>query len=146
MRRAMFVAMFVAGTACAQSPDSAVLSPQALAHADGEQIFRHVCQGCHMPDARGATGAGVYPALAGDTKLASAQFAAVTLLFGRRNMPAFGPRPDLQGFEAMVHMDLSDAQIAAVVNYVRSHFGNHYADTLSAADVAALHPDTPRKP
>ena len=30
-----------------------------------------------------------------------------------------------------VHLALDDAQIADVVNYVRSHFGNHYADKLT---------------
>ncbi|MBS0571369.1 MAG: cytochrome c [Proteobacteria bacterium] len=138
----------IASPAFAQSPpaDAAVLAPAALAHADGEQIFRHICQGCHMPDARGAQGAGRFPALAGDKNLESASFAAATVLFGRRDMPSFGPRPDLRGFEAFMHVDLSDAQVAAVVNYVRSHFGNHFAGSLGAADVAALHPATPRKP
>lgn len=130
----------------APAPDDAVLPPAALAHANGEQIFRHICQSCHMPDARGASGAGTYPALAGDPRLASAAFAATTVLFGRRDMPAFGPRPDLHGFDAMLHVDLDDAQIAAVVNYVRSHFGNRYSGTLSAADVAALHPAAAHKP
>jgi mono/diheme cytochrome c family protein len=37
-------------------------------------------------------------------------------------MPPFGPF-------------LSDAQLAAVVNYVRSHFGNHYTDKVTAEDV-----------
>ena len=141
-------AMLLSASVHAQAPvaDAAILPPDVLAHASGEQIFQHICQACHMPDARGATGAGSYPALAGNAHLASGVFAASTVLFGRRDMPAFGPRPDLQGFEAMLHLDLSDAQIAAVVNYIRSHFGNHYADTLSAADVAALHPPTPHKP
>ena len=31
---------------------------------------------------------------------------------------------------------LSDDQVAAVVNYVRTHFGNNYEDAVSAADVA----------
>ena len=30
----------------------------------GEAIYKGVCQGCHMPDAKGAVGAGAYPALA----------------------------------------------------------------------------------
>jgi mono/diheme cytochrome c family protein len=30
---------------------------------------------------------------------------------------------------------LSDEQIAAVVGYVRSHFGNDYKDAISAEDV-----------
>jgi mono/diheme cytochrome c family protein len=130
----------------APAPDETVLPPAALARADGEPIFRHICQGCHMPDAHGASGAGSYPALAGDPRLASARYAAAIILHGRRNMPAFGPRPDLQGFDAMMHVDLSDAQIAAVVNFIRSHFGNRYADGLSAADVAALHLATAPKP
>ena len=32
---------------------------------------------------------------------------------------------------------MSDEQVADVVNYVRTHFGNSYADALSAGDVAA---------
>ena len=32
---------------------------------------------------------------------------------------------------------LDDAQIAEVVNYVRSHFGNHYQDQVTAEQVAA---------
>lgn len=123
----------------AEARAAVMLSPPRLAHADGEQIFQHVCQGCHMPDARGATGAGTYPALAGNPHLASARFMAAVVLHGRRNMPSFMTRTDLSGFEALMHVNLSDAAIASVVNYVRSHFGNHYMDKITAADVAALH-------
>jgi mono/diheme cytochrome c family protein len=35
---------------------------------------------------------------------------------------------------------LDDEQVAAVVNYVRSHFGNSYWDRLSPADVKAARP------
>ena len=35
---------------------------------------------------------------------------------------------------------LSDDQVAAVVNYVRSHFGNAYTDEVTAADVKAARP------
>ena len=33
---------------------------------------------------------------------------------------------------------LSDEQIAAVVNYVRTHFDNHYADTVKIDDVKKI--------
>jgi mono/diheme cytochrome c family protein len=33
---------------------------------------------------------------------------------------------------------MSDAQVADVVNYVRTHFGNSYDDAVSAADVAGV--------
>jgi len=101
-----------------------------------------------MPDGRGAQGAGTYPALAGNPKLASAHFTASTVYHGRHNMPHFGPQSDLGEFEAFVTVHLDDEEIASVVNYVRSHFGNHYADELTAKDIAALHaePQSPATP
>jgi mono/diheme cytochrome c family protein len=90
----------------------------------GEKIFGHVCAGCHQPDAKGAIGAAAYPPLAADKKLASTGFLLGVLLDGLRGMPPLGSM-------------MSDQQVANVVNYVRTHFGNSYADALSAADVAA---------
>ena len=107
--------------------------------ADGEQIYTQICQGCHMPGGVGAAGAGSYPALAGNPALASANFVAVTVLNGRRNMPAFKPIENFEFFFGPTSLD--DHQIADVVNYVRTHFGNQFNDTISAADVAALHPE-----
>ena len=39
---------------------------------------------------------------------------------------------------------MSDEQVADVVNYVRTHFGNSYPDAVSAADVAAARRRRPR--
>ena len=89
-----------------------------------------------MADAKGAVGAGKYPALAGDPALASRQFMALTVLMGRRNMPAFSPKHAV-GFGGPA-ATLNNAQIAAVVNYVRSNFGNHFTDEITADEVAAL--------
>jgi mono/diheme cytochrome c family protein len=107
-----------------------------LAAMNGRQIYEHICQGCHMADGAGAVGAGRYPTLAKDPTLASRQYMALTLLMGRRNMPAFGEKHAL-GFGGPPVM-LNDAQIAAVTNYVRTSFGNHYTDSITAAEVAAL--------
>jgi cytochrome c5 len=93
--------------------------------SDGAALYRAICQGCHMPDARGARGAGMYPALAANPKLASAAYPALTVLQGRRAMPAFGD-------------SLSDEQVAEVVNYVRGHFANNFADSITPDDVARL--------
>jgi mono/diheme cytochrome c family protein len=97
---------------------------------DGQTLYRAICQGCHMPDARGAKGAGEYPALAANPKLAAATFPAARVLRGWLGMPSFG-------------YSLTDAQIADVVNYVRTHFDNHYSDALTADDVARLRASTP---
>lgn len=109
------------------------------AAGDGQRIYEHVCQACHMADAKGAVGAGQYPPLAGDPALASRQFMALTLLKGRRNMPAFGAKHAI-GFGGPA-FTLSEAQIAAVINYVRSNFGNRYKDTITAEEVATLDKD-----
>jgi mono/diheme cytochrome c family protein len=115
-----------------------ILDAEPVSLANGQEIYQHICQGCHMPDGGGAVGAGHYPALAKDRNLASRQFMAVTLLMGRRNMPAFGAKHAIAFIGEPVV--LTDVQIAAVINYVRMHFGNHYTDAITAAEVAALDP------
>lgn len=90
----------------------------------GQAIFTNVCQGCHMPNAQGAVGAGMYPALAKNAKLETAGYPVAVVVHGQKAMPAFGSL-------------LNDQQIADVVNYVRSNFGNKYKDKVSAADVKA---------
>lgn len=114
-------------TAQAQNRDDAFIDAKQAAHINGEQVFTHICQGCHMADAKGAVGAGRYPSLAGNPKLASAAYPAVMVVNGRGGMPAFGPM-------------LTDEQVAGVVNYVRTHFGNHFTDTLKPDDVKAFRP------
>ena len=118
---------------------SLLLSHDELASASGEQIYQHICQGCHMPDGKGAVGAGHYPALAGDANLASSRFAATMVLRGRNDMPAFAVGQPMGSFGPLGQFELSDVQIADVINYVRTHFGNHYNDAISAEDVSAMH-------
>ena len=91
----------------------------------GEAIYKGVCQGCHMPDAKGAVGAGAYPALAKNNNLETAAYPVTIVLKGQKAMPFFG-------------LQLNDQQIADVVNYVRTHFGNKYRDKVKPADVKAL--------
>lgn len=93
----------------------------------GEEIFHNVCQGCHMPQGQGAAGAGAYPALANNPKLSSKIYPAYMVVHGNKAMPSFAA-----GFD--------DEQVAAVVNYVRTHFGNNYQDVLTPAEVKPLRP------
>ena|SRR6185503_7766820 len=89
----------------------------------GEALYKGICQDCHMPDGRGAEGAGHYPALAKNPKLAEPGYPISVVTQGLKSMPAFGGA-------------LSDQQIADVVNYIRSgHFGNAYRDTVKPEDV-----------
>jgi mono/diheme cytochrome c family protein len=90
----------------------------------GEAIFTNVCQGCHMADAKGAAGAAAYPALARDSKLDVAAYPVAVVVHGQKSMPPLGAL-------------LDDQQIADVVNYVRSHFGNSYKDKVTPENVKA---------
>jgi mono/diheme cytochrome c family protein len=102
------------------------------AQQTGEALYTGLCQGCHMPDARGAVGAGAYPALANNVHLAASMYPITVVIHGQRAMPSFGA-------------DLSDEQIANVLNYVRTHFGNHYRDVVTPAAVqAARHASDPK--
>nr|WP_316639596.1 cytochrome c [uncultured Roseateles sp.] len=92
---------------------------------DGAAIYAALCAGCHMPDGRGAQGAGSYPALAGNAKLASTAYLLTLVLYGNKAMPALGGQ-------------LDDAQVAAVAGYVRGRFGGIPDAAVATDDVKAL--------
>lgn len=135
---AMLLALPIVAAAPVLADTPAAPDEGVLGTVDGAQIYAQVCQGCHMPDGRGASGGGTYPALAGNANLASARFMATVVLHGRNNMPAFAPEKAAQAF--YVPVSLTDVQVANVVNHVRTHFGNDYPDPITAAEVAELHP------
>jgi mono/diheme cytochrome c family protein len=93
----------------------------------GEALYANSCQACHMPDGKGATGAGAYPALAGNKNLQARGYPVSVVVNGQRGMPPIG-------------FMMSNEQVAAVVNYVRTHFGNDYSDAVTAEDVNAVRP------
>lgn len=105
----------------ARSEPQASLFPKQ----DGRAIYEGVCQGCHMPGGKGAVGAGTYPALASNPRLETAGYPVSIILKGQKAMPQLGPY-------------FSDQQVANVVNYLRTNFGNRYSDKVTAADVKAL--------
>jgi mono/diheme cytochrome c family protein len=118
------VSVMGAKTANTQGPIQPTLSPAAsFIEESGEALYANICQACHMEDAKGAVGAGYYPPLAENPKLEDSGYAIHIVLHGLKAMPPM---------EKM----LSDAQTAALVNYLRTHFGNSYTDSVTAKDVA----------
>lgn len=91
----------------------------------GDKIYQAICQSCHMPQGQGASEVGFYPALAGNPKLAAAEYPATIVLTGLHGMPSFAHR-------------LNDEQVAEVVNYVRTNFGNKFDTPITADAVKAL--------
>jgi mono/diheme cytochrome c family protein len=128
--QSLLSAAVLAVTALALHPayaQSARGSAEPWPAKDGAEVYESLCQGCHMPLAKGAVGGGMYPALAANKNLASATYISYTVINGRKGMPPFGSM-------------LSDTQVADVTNYLRTHFGNSYPETISAAEVKAMRP------
>lgn len=92
---------------------------------NGAEIYKMYCQACHMADAKGAVGAGAFPALANNARIGTAQYAIYMIEKGKGGMPYFSD-------------SLSPAQVADVVNYIRTNFGNKYADMVTAKDVEPM--------
>jgi mono/diheme cytochrome c family protein len=135
----LVIAAFVALAALAPSPGAradeggpsstragaSLTGPTHFLQTDGESLYHVACQVCHMPNGQGGSGAASYPALAGNPKLSASAYPIIMVLHGSKAMPAFNGA-------------LSDAQVAAVVSYVRTHFGNLYKDKVSADEVKGL--------
>jgi mono/diheme cytochrome c family protein len=119
----------LAATATAQSSpvsgDAASAAPSAVVAESGEATYQNLCAACHMPQGQGAMGAGNYPALASNPRLIAKGYPLYVVMNGRNGMPPMGDM-------------LDDQQVADVINYTRSHFGNSYTDQVTAADVAQL--------
>jgi mono/diheme cytochrome c family protein len=76
----------------------------------GQELFKQNCSACHQLTGKGIPGA--FPALAGDPFVVGPpELVAGTVVHGRGGMPTFGT-------------DLSDVQIATILTYVRSAWGN----------------------
>jgi len=110
--------------AFAQGPGQQTLSPgPSFIERSGEALYASICRACHMEDGRGAIGAGIYPPLAINPKLEDRSYPVYVVLHGLKAMPPMGKL-------------LSDEQVAAVVNYVRTHFGNTHNDPVSIHEVS----------
>lgn len=122
----LLLMIFTSTTAWADSSGNVVDKTQPL--SDGADIYKHICQSCHMSDGKGAKGAGArFPTLAKNPKLQSAEYAASVVLNGMGAMPWFA-------------VTLDDQQIANVVNYIRTHFDNHYTNAIKPDTIMMMRP------
>ncbi len=99
-------------------------SSSVLTQKTGQGIYNAICASCHMPEGEGAVGAGAYPALANNEMLEFPDYAVYLIVHGSGAMPPLGGV-------------LNDQQIADVVNYIRTHFGNDYPDEPATAEMVA---------
>ncbi len=101
----------------------------------GRLVYTDQCEGCHMEKAEGL--AAVFPALAGNTALhaSDATSLARIVLEGAKSAKTARSR---EGFGMPGFADkLDDADIAAVITYLRANFGNQ-ASAVPASKVAEV--------
>ena len=126
MRIFLLAAALMAAPALAQKP----ATPAAAPHP-GAEVYQNVCQACHMANALGGVGAGRIPALAKNPNLEVAGYPIMVVTGGKGAMPWFRGQ-------------LTDQQIADVITYVRSSYGNKYKDKVTSAMVAELGVPAPK--
>lgn len=87
-----------------------VAAGSAVAQTSGAELFSQNCAACHQAAGEGVPGA--FPALAGNKLVqGDPKDAAWVVTHGRGGMPNFAE-------------DLNDAQVASILTFLRSSFGN----------------------
>jgi mono/diheme cytochrome c family protein len=108
--------------ACGVIAAFAVAAPARLLAATPQSLYNDNCSACHQASGKGVKGA--FPALAGDPLVQGDPTSLMTVvLAGRASMPGFKD-------------DLNDADLAALLSYVRASWGNS-GKPVTPADVAA---------
>jgi ubiquinol-cytochrome c reductase cytochrome b subunit len=122
-----------AGASSAAGPSGTQVASSAGDH--GAQVFTQNCASCHQANGQGQ--AGVFPALAGnkDVTAADPKMIEHTLLYGLA-----GKVIDGKSYGAQMPAwkgTLSNDDIAAVITYIRSSWGNK-ASPVKASDLATI--------
>ncbi len=119
-----------AHVAAAQTP------PAALAGSEGAAIFAGACAGCHGAGAPMMLGGRPSLALGSSVTAATPRNATQVILYGLQ--PGPGERgPWMPGFAG----SLTDAQVAAVLTYLRARFADRPAWPVGEADVRQIRQD-----
>lgn len=102
----------------------------ASALPDGEKLYMNTCAVCHQADGTGMAGA--FPALAGSSIVNDDNFRLQTAII----LMGYDSRPEYAVMQPFADQ-LSDAEIAAIMNHERTSWGNN-SKTVTAEDVKAV--------
>jgi mono/diheme cytochrome c family protein len=110
-------------------------APSPAAMERGRAVYRDRCAECHGPEGEGARGA--YRELAGNRSVVmDPPSNAIRAVLGGGFQPATAGNPRPWGMPPFGHV-LDDADVAAVVTFIRNQWGNRAAP-VSATDVQRL--------
>lgn len=113
----------------------AVFAPAAASAQSGEQIFATRCAACHQADATGIPN--MFPPLAGSELVNGDPGRVIKIILHGLEGDVEVKGETYNGVMPPWGAAMNDAEIAAVVTYLRSHFGNKSA-AVTAPQVARI--------
>lgn len=121
--------------AAATAAASTAAAPSVAAAADGAKIYNQNCSSCHQPNGQGVTG--TYPPLIGNPTVTGYDIHLIHIVkYGLTGKTTVGGVV-YNGMMPAWGQSLSNADIAAVLTYIRSSWGNK-ARPITASRVAAV--------
>jgi mono/diheme cytochrome c family protein len=102
--------------------------------AGGARLYASTCAPCHGPTAQGMPG--LFPPLADNPVVTGPSAPLIALLHDGKTGPLSIRGVDYDGAMPSFAGRISAEELAAVLTYVRSHFGNH-AGAISARQLSA---------
>ena len=113
----------------------AVASPRDL----GKRVFKGTCMACHQENGMGVPG--VFPPLAGSEWIAGSEERIIRIVLHGMNGPVTVAGKEYNSAMASLGGVLKDDQIANVITYVRSEWGNN-SPGVSPETVAKIRAET----
>lgn len=128
------------GTSSSASPGASAQATTAVAQnvtsaSAGAKIFNQNCSSCHQPNGRGIQGE--FPPLAGNPTVAGSDTTVIHIVKYGLSGPVKVKNVQYNGMMPAWGQQLSNADIASVLTYVRSAWGNQ-AGPISEAQVSAV--------
>jgi mono/diheme cytochrome c family protein len=124
-----------AASAEASASASAAVAQNAASASDGERIYIQNCSSCHQPNGQGVKG--TFPPLAGNPTVVGFDVHVIHIVkFGLTGKTVVDG-VEYNGMMPAWGQSLSDADIASVLTYIRSAWGNR-ARPITEARVAAV--------
>ncbi|HMB93367.1 MAG TPA: cytochrome c [Rhodothermales bacterium] len=130
----LLAGLLLIGTARCGGEDATPQTPEARFAQLGERVYGSYCITCHQPGGQGLPG--TFPPLRQTTWVEGDKGRLIRLTLNGMKGPLTVHGATYEGIMPM-HGFLSDDQIAAVLTYVRSNFGND-ADAITPEEVAAV--------
>ncbi len=114
---------------------SAAVAQNGAAANDGGKLYTQNCSSCHQPNGQGV--AGTFPPLAGNATVTADPSVVIRIVKYGLNGKVSVKGTDYNGMMPAWGQSLSNADIASIITYVRSAWGNK-ASAVTQAEVTAV--------